>query len=78
VIREEDADVTVSTAHKAKGREWDAVQLAGDFPEPEKQGDEELRLLYVACTRAKRELDIEAVVIEAAAQNAPETAQIGA
>jgi len=70
VIREEDADVTVSTAHKAKGREWDSVQLAGDFPEPEKQGDEELRLLYVACTRAKRELDIEAVAIEAAAVDA--------
>jgi UvrD-like helicase C-terminal domain/AAA domain len=67
VIREEDADVTVSTAHKAKGREWDSVQLAGDFPEPEKQGDEELRLLYVACTRAKRELDIDAVAITAAA-----------
>lgn len=68
VIREEDADVIVSTAHKAKGREWDSVQLAGDFPEPEKQGDEELRLLYVACTRAKRELDIEAVAITATAE----------
>jgi superfamily I DNA/RNA helicase len=62
-IREEDADVTVSTAHKAKGREWDAVQLAADFPEPAKVTDEELRLLYVAATRARRELDIEAVAL---------------
>jgi UvrD-like helicase family protein/AAA domain-containing protein len=60
-IRETDADVIVSTAHKAKGREWNAVQLAGDFPSPEKIGPEELRLLYVAATRAKRELDISAV-----------------
>jgi len=29
---ESDADVVVSTAHKSKGREWNAVQLAGDFP----------------------------------------------
>lgn len=56
---ERDADVVVSTAHKAKGREWDAVQLAGDFPD-QAQG-EELRLLYVACTRARVELDIDAV-----------------
>lgn len=61
-IREEDADVIVSTAHKAKGREWDAVQLAGDFP-PENPSDEELRLLYVACTRARRQLDIQAVAV---------------
>lgn len=58
-IREDDADIVISTAHKSKGREWNSVQLAGDFPpEPKK---EELRLLYVACTRAKRELDIEGV-----------------
>lgn len=56
---ERDADVIVSTAHKAKGREWDAVQLAGDFPD-QAEG-EELRLLYVACTRARIELDISAV-----------------
>lgn len=59
MVREADADVVVSTAHKAKGREWDAVQLAGDFP-ADAQG-EELRLLYVAVTRARRELDVTAV-----------------
>jgi hypothetical protein len=62
--REDDADVVISTAHKAKGREWDSVQLAGDFP-PAKEGEEvaeeELRLLYVAVTRARHELDISAV-----------------
>lgn len=50
----------VSTAHKAKGREWDRVRLAGDFADDEAKGpmnEGELRLLYVAATRAKRELD---------------------
>ncbi len=56
---ERDADVVVSTAHKSKGREWDTVQIAGDFPD-DPQG-EELRLLYVAVTRAKLVLDITAV-----------------
>lgn len=61
MIPEAAADVIVSTAHKAKGREWDAVNLADDFevedatdwPEPA-----ELRLLYVAVTRARRHIDI--------------------
>jgi hypothetical protein len=59
------ATVVVSTAHKSKGRQWGSVQLAGDFPEPKDDqpvpGIEELRLLYVAVTRARYELDIEAV-----------------
>ncbi len=59
-MREDDADVIVSTAHKSKGREWDSVQLSGDF-QIDKPSPDELRLLYVACTRAKRELDIEAI-----------------
>jgi hypothetical protein len=46
----------LSTAHGAKGREWDSVKLAKDFPaEPE---GEEIRLLYVGVTRPKRELDV--------------------
>ena len=53
---EADADLVVSTAHKSKGREWASVALGGDFPTaPE---GEELRLLYVAVTRARRELDV--------------------
>lgn len=62
---EANADLVVSTAHKAKGREWDAVKIAGDFPsgDPEQENaipvtDAELRLLYVACTRARLSLDI--------------------
>lgn len=58
---ERDADVIVSTAHKAKGREWERVRLAGDFPGRDKAGEEERRLLYVAITRARLVLDIEAV-----------------
>jgi hypothetical protein len=29
------ADITVSTAHKAKGREWSSVRIAEDVTEPE-------------------------------------------
>lgn len=54
---EVDATVSVSTAHKAKGREWDSVQLAGDFQAPE-DNDGEWRLLYVAATRARHVLDV--------------------
>lgn len=58
---ERQASVVVSTAHKSKGREWGSVQLAGDFPSP-KDGNDigagELRLLYVAVTRARYELDV--------------------
>lgn len=58
--------VTVATAHKSKGREWDHVVLTGDFApkvdkktgEELKPGNEEQRLLYVAVTRARSELDI--------------------
>lgn len=65
-LPEGSAPVTVSTAHKAKGREWDSVRLADDFqtqPYPGADGetkepnDSELRLAYVACTRARQQLD---------------------
>jgi hypothetical protein len=59
------ADVIVSTAHKAKGREWDSVKVAGDFREPKKDEDgnqgeisrEDAMLAYVTVTRAKLALD---------------------
>jgi hypothetical protein len=62
---EDKADVTISTAHKSKGREWSTVRLADDFQKkPGKNGelpppptDSELRLLYVAITRARLGLD---------------------
>lgn len=64
-VDEKYADVILSTAHKAKGREWDKVKIAPDFTEPESQPDgtegelssAEMMLAYVAVTRAKLELD---------------------
>jgi hypothetical protein len=54
------AEVTVSTAHKAKGLEWSSVRIGGDFAPP-KEGDKadraELMLAYVAVTRAQERLD---------------------
>ena len=58
VANEDHADVVLSTAHKAKGREWNTVRLADDFistrlgPDPEAAA--EARLFYVAMTRAKK------------------------
>ena len=62
---EPDEHVTLSTIHKAKGLEWRAVFLVwladGRFPVPAAYRtadglEEERRLFYVACTRAKDEL----------------------
>jgi hypothetical protein len=50
------ADITITTAHKSKGLEWNCVRLSYDFPVKLLSGDnaeEELRLFYVATTRAK-------------------------
>lgn len=62
------ARVTVSTAHKAKGREWNKVLIApGGFREPKPNEDgspgtisrEDAMLAYVAVTRAREALDRE-------------------
>lgn len=65
---EREATITVGTAHKSKGLEWDYVALADDFPDvfqlrhdPAALNDE-LNLLYVACTRAMRFLSVNATV----------------
>lgn len=63
---EQDAERTLSTLHKAKGREWTTVRLAADFSEPRPDDDGELQLpsddelmvSYVAVTRAKKVLGI--------------------
>lgn len=65
LVEEDRADVIVSTAHKAKGREWDTVKIAGDFREPRVDpatgravlDKDELMLAYVAVTRARLVLD---------------------
>lgn len=61
--READAQVVVSTAHKAKGRQWSTVALADDFPvgTDDKPIDQaERKLQYVAVTRAQHVLDLSA------------------
>jgi superfamily I DNA/RNA helicase len=69
---EQGAEIVVSTAHKAKGREWASVRIGEDFTEPMDQeetdengdplpgdiDDAEARLAYVAVTRARHQLDI--------------------
>lgn len=55
----------VTTAHKAKGLQWPRVRIGCDFPAPRRTasgdwwepGPEELKLAYVAVTRAQTELD---------------------
>lgn len=73
VNRQQDADVTLITAHRAKGLEWDQVVLEDDYAELFNEhgelrsfGDcrktqiaqDEVNLLYVAATRAKRRLTV--------------------
>ena len=62
----------MSTAHKAKGRQWAAVRIAEDFtPPPDREETDargeplpgvidatEARLAYVAVTRARHGLDL--------------------
>lgn len=62
--KESKADVVISTAHKAKGREWHSVKLANDFPQQADSDPADLRLLYVAVTRAKVVLDDTALKLE--------------
>ncbi len=47
--------VQLSTAHKAKGLEWDRVYLLDKTFKPEKGGEDE-RIYYVAITRPKKRL----------------------
>lgn len=53
------ANLVLTSAHKAKGLEWDYVKLGNDFTHPLNDGwqEEEANLLYVAATRAKLGLD---------------------
>lgn len=62
---ESEADYIITSAHKSKGLEWDHIFIQDDFIniksalEKEESIDaEELNLLYVAITRARRTIDI--------------------
>ncbi len=67
---EPDAELIISTAHKAKGRQWPRVLLNDDFAidihannGKDCANASELRLLYVAMTRAQQELELPAVIV---------------
>jgi hypothetical protein len=66
-VTEDRARVTVSTAHKAKGLEWDTVRVADDFVVPDLGDDdrgpdtESLMLNYVTVTRAKQRIELGAL-----------------
>ena len=58
--RAERAELTVSTAHRAKGLEWGRVLVAPDFRDRRTSGSvpqADAMLAYVAVTRARNELD---------------------
>ncbi len=49
--------IVISTAHKVKGMEWDNVYVGSDFINDNYvYTEEEIRIFYVAITRAKRNL----------------------
>lgn len=69
--RKEDAEMVFSTVHRCKGMEYDEVTLASDFftedklrrefaiaPERMRDFNEEINLLYVAATRARKRLNL--------------------
>jgi superfamily I DNA/RNA helicase len=72
------ADLVISTAHKAKGREWHKVQIATDFTEPVNKEtgevggpipEEDAMLAYVSVTRAQHALDRDGLAwVDAAVQ----------
>lgn len=74
------ADVIVSTAHKAKGREWNTVLVSDDYFVPNEGSEDipapEAMIGYVAVTRARHALDrrglawIDDHVVEAEAEPA--------
>ncbi|WP_239582602.1 UvrD-helicase domain-containing protein [Gordonia rubripertincta] len=68
LVSENYADVIISTAHRAKGREWGTVRISDDFKrstaDPENVGKlrsvphTDAMLAYVAVTRAREALDV--------------------
>ncbi|SQJ09075.1 DNA-dependent helicase II [Serratia rubidaea] len=68
ITDETQAQVTVSTVHRSKGLEWPVVALNEDFADitdpllPEDERTDETNLLYVAVTRARNTLVINALL----------------
>ncbi len=68
------ARLTFSTAHRAKGLEWDCVRLLDDFIDPtdrkllenldRRERDEEFNILYVAITRARLRIKYPAKLLD--------------
>ena len=66
ITAETEADYVISTVHRAKGLQWKRVKVTNDFLFKMENGrlvldDDELRLLYVATTRAQHVLDVSAL-----------------
>jgi len=67
VSKERNAEVILTTGHKSKGLEWDNVYISKDFSESickarlgeTEHIDDEFNLIYVACTRARKKLNID-------------------
>jgi len=66
-VDEKDAEVFLTTAHKAKGLEWENTFLADDFPplidddkiiDSNELDSDEFNLIYVAITRSKQRIRV--------------------
>ncbi|RIR12967.1 UvrD-helicase domain-containing protein [Mycobacteroides abscessus] len=62
LVPQDQADTVVSTAHKSKGRQWNTVKIADDFPEennarPGNSRETDAMIAYVSVTRARTCLD---------------------
>jgi F-box protein, helicase, 18 len=76
VISSTDADLTLTTAHRAKGMDWDYVRMSEDFEVLEEAEDimsqgtgadmpiQDINLLYVAATRAKKAVALNSETLE--------------
>ena len=58
---EKEADLIISTVHRAKGRQWERVVIIDDFGMTDDKNEDcrtEKQLMYVALTRAREEVQI--------------------
>ncbi|CAA2931311.1 3'-5' exonuclease [Arsenophonus endosymbiont of Bemisia tabaci] len=70
VDTQEEASIIVTIAHRVKGLEWDIVEINNDFPnnlfDPSIDNAnfrDEVNLLYVSVTRAKKTLIINKLLV---------------